>query len=326
MPYNLVEPCYGGSSFKHLNTDFRATWSILTCNVDSIFSPALLFTPSESNIEMAVHALDASSISAPEVISQSPANFSIVVQMIYSNFHLNTTQTHQKIRSAHYRDFQKDSHLSVDADALNNWGVLPQIPHGETPLPTPGGLLMSISTPQLMAKVPPGLDHLSESSREQSGGAKSGQKAGRLGKQGSSGRSPHGGTSSTRNSYSSETLPKLLASTSVAKLPLLPPPQKVPDNTLDVINSSIKKGSFKKPGSSSHLLNEYSTDLFEEGTVDIGEHAFSVASAGGANNTHKGSAKAGHDRHAGLSASVVKSISAGTLSNISVNNHGNYNK
>jgi len=99
----------------------------------------------------------------------------------------------------------------------------------------------------------------------------------------------------------------------VVKLPLIGAAPKVPENTLAAINQSIKTSSkkskqpFQQPGVAA--AESYAME-FDEG--EIGEHAFSVSSI-----------KGGGGAVAGLPASVLKSVSTGSLAQVSFNKHGN---
>jgi hypothetical protein len=213
------------------------------------------------------------------------------------------------------------------------------------------GLQVSVSTPQLHAKAPHHLDphHIEHGhghvqfASEDDGSLHSSASASKHSKveKGSAGSSKslnrlstNSGGGSAKSSPHAQVLPspQNYAATAFlpppAKLPLIPVPQKIPDNTLDVINQSIRKASLKKGGSStphssvSHsasFTEHYSMD-FEDaegggGPGDIGEHAFSVSSVTGA--------KQRQDSHpSGLSSSVLKS--SGSF--ISLNNHGNFTR
>lgn len=127
MPYNMVEPCYGGTALKHTGTDFKALWTHQSCEVDNVFTPTLMFTPADHNLDSAPPTLDASTFSF-----LSP---------------------HTKLRTGDYQDFRKEAdgglHRGATLAALDG----------------PGGsgndLLegSNVSAPHPSAKAPPGHPH-----------------------------------------------------------------------------------------------------------------------------------------------------------------------
>ena len=54
MPYNMVHPCYAGTLLKHTGTDFKALWTHQSCEVDNVFSPTLMFTPTDHSLDTLV--------------------------------------------------------------------------------------------------------------------------------------------------------------------------------------------------------------------------------------------------------------------------------
>ena len=119
MPYNMVEPCYGGTALKHTGTDFKALWTHQSCEVDNVFTPTLMFTPSDHNLDSAPPTLDASTFSF-----LSP---------------------HSKLRTGDYQDFRKEADGGLQ--------------RGGTFASMDGHDLLegsSVSAPQPSVKVPPG--------------------------------------------------------------------------------------------------------------------------------------------------------------------------
>eukprot|EP01032_Pedospumella_encystans_P013724 gene13724-15786_t len=122
MPYNMVEPCYGGTALKHTGTDFKALWTHQSCEVDNVFTPTLMFTPSDHNLDSAPPTLDASTFSF-----LSP---------------------HSKLRTGDYQDFRKEADGGLQ--------------RGGTFASMDGHDLLegsSVSAPQPSVKVPPGHQH-----------------------------------------------------------------------------------------------------------------------------------------------------------------------
>jgi hypothetical protein len=117
MPYNMVNPCYGGTLLKHTGTDFKALWTHQSCEVDNVFTPALLFTPTDQNLDSSMPNLDSST-------------FSFLTP-------------HVKMKSADYQDFRKEAD---GKGASSFWGGID----------TADPLESVLSAPQPMGKAPPG--------------------------------------------------------------------------------------------------------------------------------------------------------------------------
>jgi len=119
MPYNMVEPCYGSTTLRHTGTDFKALWTHQSCEIDNVFTPTLMFTPADQNLDSTPPSLDASA-------------FSIL-------------SPHTKLRTGDYQDFRKEADGGLQRGAT--FAVLES-----------GDLLegSTVSAPHPPAKAPPG--------------------------------------------------------------------------------------------------------------------------------------------------------------------------
>ena len=189
LQYNsLVEKCYAGTLFKHHSTKFTSSWHVQTCGIDSAFYPALIFLPDEKNIEITV------AVNRSGGENGSP---------------MNGFESHEKIISSSYNEFQKDNVTSSSVAGTDVSTV-------------------SVSAPALPSKAPPGY-----------GTTGSGADFGKMettyeidskhisqlkdsGKLNDSSGSHH---------------------THKNKLPLIQPPKSVPENTVEAIQRSIAKSS-----------------------------------------------------------------------------------
>jgi hypothetical protein len=131
MPYNMVEPCYGGTTLKHSGTDFKALWTHQSCEIDNVFTPTLMYTPADQNLDNAPPTLDATAFSF--------------------------LSAHMKLKTADYHDFKKEADGGLNG--LQRGATLTGISAGSA---DPGDLLMEgsgVSVPQPTGKAPPGHPH-----------------------------------------------------------------------------------------------------------------------------------------------------------------------
>ena len=211
LQYNsLVEKCYAGTLFKHAASGFTSSWHVQNCSVDSAFYPALIFLPDEKNIEITV------SVNKSGGENGSP---------------MNGFESHEKITSNTYNDFQKDNQVSAGVAGVD-------------------GSAVSLSPPALPSKAPPGYGTT--------------QTAGDVGKMDASyGNDSKQPASQLRDSGKHNdrngTLHTL--SDSKNKLPLIQPPKSLPENTVDAIQRSIAKSS----KSQAALGNSLASPLLEAG-------------------------------------------------------------
>lgn len=228
MSYTVVESRYAGSLLQHKNTDFKASWSVLTCYVDTIFSPSLLATPSESNLEFTVPSLDAGSISA--------------------------MTEHEKLQPTEYNNFYRENRRSSADEVLPGLPGLsvtqtgtqhsllfseeddyPQGPVGRHPFENP-----HVVTPSLQAKAPPAYDCTSPMISPRSEFSTASHSKRMSGYQ--------QGVSLTK-SASDGVVP-----TGTGALPLLRATEKIPEDSVDAINRSIYKAAGKPSHSQSQQL------------------------------------------------------------------------
>lgn len=99
LPYQL-ENRYSESKLVHQSTNFTCSWSPLTCVVDNLFSPSLIYVPNSCTIKANLHPNDPQSISS--------------------------TERHKKISASDYEEFQRDLNepenlkLNLIVDSYNN--------------------------------------------------------------------------------------------------------------------------------------------------------------------------------------------------------------
>lgn len=81
LPYNL-QSCYKDSNLTHVWTNFVATWNPYSCMVDSVFSPAIIFTPRPCAVQTSLNPADPASIIS--------------------------TEKHRKLKEVEYDEFHRD--------------------------------------------------------------------------------------------------------------------------------------------------------------------------------------------------------------------------
>lgn len=323
MPYNMVNPCYAGSALKHTGTDFKALWTHQSCEVDNVFTPSLLFTPTDQNLDSSMPTQDANSFSF-----LSP---------------------HSKMRAADYQDFRKE------ADGMLSKSSFPGL---DT---TTGGELDSpsstFSAPHPAGKAPPGLTESQSQSQystigEDSEALDSLQEK-RLQRQqqdddllklhnvltgtcmykdgGGGGEGGAGDQTASLPQYNIKHLNQQLNTSSTRSLqstlgrthlPLINNPPRMPENTvgalLETINRDARQQQQQRAGGVAHLSMSSSLDSLSLTLMD--QHALPGSSGGRrAQNQSRGlpDAGAGKSGTKGAHSKVIQ---------LSVNNHGNFSR
>ena len=130
LAYSMVNPCYAGSALKHHGTDFKALWTHQSCEVDNVFTPSLMFTPTDQNLDSSMPNPDAST-------------FSFLT-------------AHVKMRAADYQDFRKEA----DGKMGSSLSLL-----GPERVRSGDGGEVEVSAPFPAGKAPPGHSLLQDSSQ-----------------------------------------------------------------------------------------------------------------------------------------------------------------
>ena len=111
LPYNL-QTCYKDSILSHSWTNFVATWNPYSCLVDSVFSPAIIYTPRPCAVQASLNPTDPASIIS--------------------------TEKHRKLKEHEYDEFHRDvsspenmivglanTHTSSNSNLLNPAMAIP---------------------------------------------------------------------------------------------------------------------------------------------------------------------------------------------------------
>lgn len=91
LPYNL-HTCFKDSTLIHSWTNFVATWNPYSCLVDSVFSPAIIFTPRPCAVQASLNPTDPTSIIS--------------------------TEKHRKLKEKDYDEFHRD--ITSPENMVNN--------------------------------------------------------------------------------------------------------------------------------------------------------------------------------------------------------------
>jgi hypothetical protein len=310
MPYNMVHPCYAGTLLKHTGTDFKALWTHQSCEVDNVFSPTLMFTPTDHSLDSVVPNLDAGSLTylAP----------------------------HSKMRAGDYQDFRKEFD---GKPGQPGWGMSND---------QNDALESALSAPMPSAKAPPGFEDpsfFSSAALEEDSESLAMQERRRanqkqdedltklhnvltghrmkdgLGSAGASVASLFGSRSVHSTGAGNSTSPR-----SRTHLPLINNPPRMPENTVGALVSTIRNDARQQQqalrGEGSHhtvphLSMSGSLDSLSLTKMD----ALSHHGGGGQPGSRGGTAAA--------DVSASKSFTKGGHSRVvqvSVNSHGNFSR